>query len=139
MRTQGQVVRRAQRLPPAGIETVALLPAAPPHCWECSALSALSLAGQGRRGVIGLRLHECTAQALRSGGSAFLQASRQQLQAGAAALRRYGPWQRLSNGSYWARSSDALLGVLVAAEDAAVWLMWQQPVATQRRHRSWLR
>ncbi|WP_372393401.1 hypothetical protein ACCQ05_07530 [Xanthomonas sp. NCPPB 3582] len=139
MRTQGQLVRRAQRLLPAGIETVALLPAAPPLAWECSALSALPLAGQGRRGVIGLRLHQGTVQAVRSGGCAFLQASRQQLQAGATVQRRYGPWQRLSDGSYWARSSDALLGVLVAAEEAAVWLMWQQPVATQRRHPSWLR
>ncbi|GAE50396.1 hypothetical protein XPR_1675 [Xanthomonas arboricola pv. pruni MAFF 301420] len=84
----------------------------------------------GRRGVIGLRLHAGTAQALRLRGSGFLQAAqRQDAAADNARPRRYGPWQRLSNGSYWARSTDALLGVLLASEEAAVWLLWQQPAA----------
>lgn len=65
MRAHAQVYRRAQRLLPAGIDTVALLPAAPLSQWEGSPLSALPLAREGRRGVIGLRLHARTAQALR--------------------------------------------------------------------------
>ncbi|MEA9564697.1 MULTISPECIES: hypothetical protein [unclassified Xanthomonas] len=140
MRAHAQVYRRAQRLLPAGIDTVALLPAAPLSQWEGSPLSALPLAREGRRGVIGLRLHARTAQALRVDGCSFLQASRQQ-QAPApdARVRGYGPWQRLSNGSYWARSTDALLGVLVAQEEAAVWLMWQQPGNAAQRHDGWLR
>lgn len=139
MRAQAQLVRRAQRLLPAGIDTVALLPAALPQQWEGSALSALPWAGQGRGGVIGLRLHDRTAEDLRTGGCNFLQASRQQMTQGEAGLPRYRPWQRLSNGSYWTRSNDALLGVLVAAEASAVWLMWQQPCPMQQRHGSWLR
>ncbi|WP_115554211.1 hypothetical protein [Xanthomonas arboricola] len=140
MRVHAQVYRRAQRLLPAGIDTVALLPAALLSQWEGSPLSALPLAREGRRGVIGMRLHARTAQALRVDGCSFLQASRQQ-QAPApdARMRGYGPWQRLSNGSYWARSTDALLGVLVAQEEAAVWLMWQQPGNAAQRHDGWLR
>ncbi|KQR13629.1 MULTISPECIES: hypothetical protein [Xanthomonas] len=140
MRVHAQVYRRAQRLLPAGIDTVALLPAAPLSQWEGSPLSALPLAREGRRGVIGMRLHARTAQALRVDGCSFLQASRQQ-QAPApdARVRGYGPWQRLSNGSYWARSTDALLGVLVAQEEAAVWLVWQQPGNAAQRHDGWLR
>ncbi|EGD08949.1 hypothetical protein [Xanthomonas vesicatoria] len=140
MSVQAQVYRRAQRLLPAGIDTVALLPAAPLSQWECSPLSALPLACEGRRGVIGLRLHARTAQALRADGCGFLQATRrQQASSQDACVRSYGPWQRLSSGSYWARSRDALLGVLVAQEDAAVWLMWQQPGNATQRHGGWLR
>ncbi|MGV7194002.1 hypothetical protein [Xanthomonas axonopodis] len=137
MRAHAQVMRRAQRLLPAGIDTVALLPAAPPQ-WDCSPLSALPLACEGRRGVIGLRLHARTVQALRTHGSAFLQRQRQAQPTGTP-VRGYGPWQRLSNGSYWVRSSDALLGVLVAQDEAAVWLLWQQPASTARAHGGWLR
>ncbi|MEA9580355.1 hypothetical protein VC218_16075 [Xanthomonas nasturtii] len=139
MRVHAQVYRRAQRLLPAGIDTVALLPAAPLSQWEGSPLSALPLAREGRRGVIGLRLHARTAQALRVDGCSFLQASRQQAPAPDARVRGYEPWHRLSNGSYWARSTDALLGVLVAQEEAAVWLMWQQPGNAAQRHDGWLR
>ncbi|MCC8555842.1 hypothetical protein LN543_19260, partial [Xanthomonas hortorum pv. gardneri] len=81
-----------------------------------SPLSALPLGREGRGGVIGLRLHAATAQA-----------------------RSYGPWQRLNNGSYWARSTDALLGVLLAADEAAVWLLWQQPDAAGPGNGRWLR
>ena len=58
MLMRSQLHRRAQRLLPAGIETVALLSAAPPHQWECSPLSALPLPAAGRRGWIGMALHE---------------------------------------------------------------------------------
>ncbi|AKC78863.1 hypothetical protein XB05_09075 [Xanthomonas arboricola] len=140
MLAHAQLHRRAQRLLPAGIDTVALLPAALPQCWDASPLSALPLRRDGRRGVIGLRLHAGTAQALRLGGSGFLQAAqRQDAAAGNARPRRYGPWQRLSNGSYWARSTDALLGVLLASEEAAVWLLWQQPAAAAPGNGGWLR
>ncbi|MBB4756318.1 hypothetical protein GGR60_003015 [Xanthomonas arboricola] len=132
--------RRAQRLLPAGIDTVALLPAALPQAWEASPLSALPLHRDGRRGVIGLRLHPGTAQALRLDGSRFLQAAqRQDVPADSALQRCYGPWQRLSNGSYWARSTDALRGVLLASEEAAVWLLWQQPAAPAAVNGRWLR
>ncbi|CAD0318295.1 hypothetical protein [Xanthomonas hortorum] len=140
MLAHAQVHRRAQRLLPAGIDTVALLPAAPLQQWECSPLSALPLGREGRRGVIGLRLHADTAQALRKGGSGFLQAAQQQdTLSGKLPTRRYGPWQRLSNGSYWARSTDALLGVLLATDEAAVWLLWQQPAAATTGNGGWLR
>ncbi|RYE88883.1 MAG: hypothetical protein EOO78_34195, partial [Oxalobacteraceae bacterium] len=75
MRAHAQLYRRAQRLLPAGIDTVALLPAALPQHWEASPLSALPLRRDGRRGVIGLRLHAVTVQALRLGGNGFLQAA----------------------------------------------------------------
>ncbi|MCC4615396.1 hypothetical protein LL972_05065 [Xanthomonas campestris pv. asclepiadis] len=140
MRTHAQLHRRAQRLLPAGIDTVALLPAALPQPWEASPLSALPLRRDGRRGVIGLRLHAGTAQALRVDGSRFLQAAHQQdVQADSARQRRYGPWQHLSNGSYWARSTDALLGVLLTTDEAAVWLLWQQPAAAAAVTGGWLR
>lgn len=71
MLAHAQVHRRAQRLLPAGIDTVALLSAAPLQRWECSPLSALPLGREGRGGVIGLRLHAATAQALRTGGAGF--------------------------------------------------------------------
>ncbi|MCL1500087.1 hypothetical protein A7D16_11770 [Xanthomonas nasturtii] len=140
MMAHAQLHRRAQRLLPAGIDTVALLPAALPQPWERSALSALPLHRDGRRGVVGLQMHADTAQALRVGGHAFLQAAPQQhTPASKARTRSYGPWQRLSNGSYWARSTDALLGVLLATEEAVVWLLWQQPEPGAAPHGRWLR
>ncbi|WP_115047459.1 hypothetical protein [Xanthomonas arboricola] len=138
MLAHARLHRRAQRLLPAGIATVALLPAALPQAWEASPLSALPLCRDGRRGVIGLRLHPDIAQALRTHGYALLQALRQAQPVGPGG-RGYGPWQRLSNGSCWARSTDALLGVLVAQDDAAVWLLWQQPLRTAAGHHRWLR
>ncbi|MEG8119946.1 hypothetical protein G3N74_22560, partial [Xanthomonas hortorum pv. gardneri] len=75
MLAHAQVHRRAQRLLPAGIDTVALLSAAPLQRWECSPLSALPLGREGRGGVIGLRLHAGTAQAPRTGGGGVLQAA----------------------------------------------------------------
>ncbi|MBV6814801.1 hypothetical protein ACE15N_14205 [Xanthomonas campestris pv. passiflorae] len=140
MLAQARLHRRAQRLLPAGIETVALLPAALPGSWESSALSALPLNRDRRRGVVGLQLHARTAQQLRIGGHAFLQAAAQQHpRAGNPRTRSYGPWQRLGNGSYWARSTDALLGVLLATDEAAVWLLWQQPQTRVWNHGHWLR
>lgn len=140
MLAHAQVHRRAQRLLPAGIDTVALLPAAPLQRWECSPLSALPLGREGRGGVIGLRLHAATAQALRTGGAGFLKAAQQhKARPGTAPTRSYGPWQRLNNGSYWTRSTDALLGVLLAAEEAAVWLLWQHPDAAGPCNDRWLR
>ncbi|APP85528.1 hypothetical protein ABQZ99_007230 [Xanthomonas hortorum pv. vitians] len=140
MLAHAQVHRRAQRLLPAGIDTVALLPAAPLQRWECSPLSALPLGREGRGGVIGLRLHAATAQALRTGGTGFLQAAQQhKAPPGTAPTRSYAPWQRLNNGSYWTRSTDALLGVLLAADEAAVWLSWQQPDAAGPGNGRWLR
>ncbi|KIQ24473.1 hypothetical protein [Xanthomonas campestris] len=136
MLMRSQLHRRAQRLLPAGIETVALLSAASPHQWEGSPLSALPLPTAGRRGWIGMALHARTDEGVRRDGANALQ----QLQCASPRppLRQYLPWQRLSNGSYWARSSDALLGVLLVVEDAAVWLLWQQPAAAACTQ-SWLR
>ncbi|MGD6477427.1 hypothetical protein VWQ19_05970 [Xanthomonas citri pv. citri] len=139
MLAQAHLHRRAQRLLPAGIDTVALLPAALPHAWESSALSALPLNRDRRGGVVGLQLHARTAQHLRIGGHAFLQAAAQHIRAGNPWARSYGPWQRLSNGSYWARSTDALLEVLLATDEAAVWLLWQQPQTRVWNHGHWLR
>jgi hypothetical protein len=140
MTAHAQFYRRAQRLLPAGIDTVALLPAALPHSWEGSALSALPLHRDGRHGVVGLQMHARTAQQLRTGGHVFLQAALQRhTSPGSTRTRSYGPWQRLSNGSYWARSTDALLGVLLGTEEAAVWLLWQQPEAGIWSHGRWLR
>ncbi|MBB4130029.1 MULTISPECIES: hypothetical protein [unclassified Xanthomonas] len=141
MLAHAQVLRRVQRLLPAGIDTVALLPAALPHGWERSPLSALPIRHDWRRGVIGLRLQAETAQALRMGDAGCLQAAQQSeaALAGTPRTRSYGPWQRLSNGTYWARSTDALLGVLLACADAEVWLLWQQPAAVDRRKDGWLR
>lgn len=76
MLAQAHLHRRAQRLPPAGIDTVALLPAALPHAWESSALSALPLNRDRRGGVVGLQLHARTAQHLRIGGHAFCRRQR---------------------------------------------------------------
>ncbi|OLI90193.1 inner membrane CreD family protein [Xanthomonas oryzae] len=56
-----------------------------------------------------------------------------------ARTRSDGPRQRLSNGRYWARSTDALLGMLLATEDAAVWLLRQQPQTKVLHHWHWLR
>ncbi|QBG88832.1 inner membrane CreD family protein [Xanthomonas oryzae] len=71
---------------------------------------------------------------------AFLQAApRCRVSPRNARTRSDGPWQRLSNGRYWARSTDALLGVLLATEDAAVWLLWQQPETKVSHRGRWLR
>ncbi|AEQ95770.1 inner membrane CreD family protein [Xanthomonas oryzae pv. oryzicola] len=71
---------------------------------------------------------------------AFLQAApRCRVSARNARARSDGPWQRLSNGRYWARSTDALLGVLLATDDAAVWLLWQQPETKVSHRGHWLR
>ncbi|XUP35077.1 hypothetical protein WAE31_11535 (plasmid) [Xanthomonas axonopodis pv. vasculorum] len=140
MLAYAQLHRCAQRLLPAGIDTVALLPAALPHSWERSALLALPLNRDRRHGAVGLRIHACTVQQLRIGRHAFLQAAAQQhTRTGNAWAPSDGPWQRLRNGSHWARSTDALLGVLLAIDEAAVWLLWQQPQTRVSNHGHWLR
>lgn len=139
MRAHAQLHRRAQRLPPAGIDTVALLPAALPQYWDASPLSALPLRRDGRRGVIGLRLHAGTAQALRLGGSGFLQAAQRQDAAADNASAPLRAVAAVEQRQLLARSTDALLGVLLASEEAAVWLPWQQPALATHGNGGWLR
>ncbi|KGT84133.1 hypothetical protein OC00_10050, partial [Xanthomonas vasicola] len=105
-----------------------------------SALSALPLNRDGRHGVLRLQMHARTAQTLRTGAQALLQAApHRHTFPGNTRTRSYGPWQRLRNGNYWARSTDGLLGVLLGIEEAAVWLLWQQPGAKVLHHGHWLR
>jgi len=126
-----RVLRRAQRVLPAGLAAVALLPP-PAGRWESSPLSRLRLApGSSRRGGLGLRLAPNVATALIAGGLEWLRQQR----GNDTEAARYGDWQVLGTGQdlYWTRSASGALALLLDARQAGAWLLWQEPEAAAWR------
>lgn len=119
-----RVLRRAQRLLPAGLAAVAMLPP-PAGRWEASPLSRLQWTGAPRRGLLGLRLEPSVATALADRGLDWL---REQCGTGADTAH-YGDWQALAGGEdlYWTRSASGALALLLDARQASAWLLWQDP------------
>lgn len=115
--------RRVRRLLPPGLRTAGLLP--PPLRWESSPLSCLPLGG-GRRGVLGLRLEDGVATAIREQGVEWLRRC-----AGEGATLVMTPWRHLPGRplGFWSCRDDGTLGCLLDASEAAVWLLWQEPAS----------
>jgi hypothetical protein len=119
-----RLLRRAQRLLPAALRTVAVLAPRGGGCWESSPLSRLPLRSDGR-GLIGLRLERGVATAIREQGVAWLQ----------AAVMRSGSkfacvdWRRLrgwGHDVFWSEREDARLALLLDPTSESLWLFWQE-------------
>lgn len=119
-----RILRRAQRLLPAGLAAVAMLPP-PAGRWEASPLSRLRWAAASRRGVLGLRLEPQVTATLVARGLDWLREQR----GSDADPACYGDWQALAAGQglYWTRSASGALALLLDARQASAWLLWQEP------------
>jgi hypothetical protein len=114
-----QVLRRAQRLLPAGLQVIGLLPAMPDR-WEASALAGVRLGRSPRGGVLGLRLRPLCSGLPGTAADAAVP--------GIPVDRAgYGPWRTLarSQGLYWVEAACGGRAMLLDAPQARAWLLWQ--------------